>query len=141
MKAAPQVFELHFLHLPLIEESRVAGIVVEDLSVPVLFGCPQIVPPAPVTVITEIHSQEAVEVGQPLFRQHIERQRRPNVVGNTVGLVAEILEVLVGALVGPRAEKVRRIPEIALALMSLHQLEDFALEIRQHFNLRGYVAL
>jgi hypothetical protein len=80
-------------------------------------------------------------VGETFFCQHVERQGGANVIRYAVGLVPKVLEVLVCALVGLRAKKVRRIPQIALALMSLHELQDLALEVCQHFNLGSYLAL
>ena len=103
------ILELHLLDLALVEQAGVAGVVVEHLAVPVLLGGPEIVPGAPVALVAQVHGEEPVEVGQPFFGQHVERERRPDRIGDAArpgpaGLPSEF----VGAAVGLRARAGRR---------------------------------
>ena len=97
----------------------------EDLAVPVFLGGPQIVPAAPEAVVPQVHSEQPVEVGQALFGQEVQRQRCPGGVGNTRWPgPRSSLRWVVGAFVGCRAEQIRREPELALPLVSFHELAD-----------------
>ena len=83
------ILELHLLDLALVEQAGVAGVVVEHLAVPVFLGRPQVVPGAPVAVVAQVHREQPVEVRQPLFGQHVERERGADRIGNALRLVPE----------------------------------------------------
>ena len=113
----------------LVEEAGVAGVVVEDLPVPVFLGGPQVVPQPPVAVIAKVDGQQPVEVGQPLFGQHVERQGRADRVGDAVGLSPKPAHEFVGAGVRLGLEQLGWVPHLPLALVGLHQLADPLLHI------------
>jgi hypothetical protein len=137
MEAGPDVLELHLLDLALVEQAGVTGIVVEHRPVPVFLRCPQIVPVAPVTLVTQIHGEQPVEVREALFGQHVECEGRAHRVGDPVGLGAEAGPEVVGRGVGRRIEQVGREPHVPLPLVGLHQLPDTFLEVLEDFDLDG----
>jgi len=63
MEARSEVLKLHFFELSLIEQPGISGVVMDYLAVAVFLGGPQIVPAPPEAVISEIDSEEAVEMG------------------------------------------------------------------------------
>ena len=73
-------------------------------------------------------------MGQALFGEEIEREGGPSVVGDSLGLVAELgLElVVIGVRIG--AQQVGRVPQLPLPLVQLHELPDPALKVPQHFD-------
>jgi len=102
--------------------------------VPVLFRGPEIVPAPPVALIAQIDGQEPVEVGQPFLGEHVEGERRPDRVGDALGLGPELADEVVRADPRLGLDQIRRIPELALALVRFHQLLDRPLQVPQHFD-------
>ena len=82
-----------------------------------------------------------MEVRQALFGEHVERQRGPDVVGNSVGLCPQALNEFVRTLVRFRTQQLGGKPQIALALVGLHEHLDLPLEVVEHLDLGSDLAL
>lgn len=134
METGPDVGELHLLELALVVELGVAGIVVQHLPVPVLFGGPQVVPVAPVAVVVEVDGEKAMEVRQPLLGEGVHGQRCADGVRNAPRALPQLREVRLEAIPLREAEEVARHPQFPLALVGVHHLPDRSLEILQHFE-------
>ncbi len=136
VEAGAEILELHLLDLALVEQAGVARVVVEHLAVAVFLGGPEVVPGAPVTLVAQVHGEEPVEVRQPFLGQHVERERRPDRIRDAARLIAQLPGEFVRGAFGLRPEDVGREPEVALALMGLHELADRLFEILEHFDFR-----
>jgi hypothetical protein len=118
-----------------VKEPGLAGVVVENLPLPVLFGGPKVVPDPPEAVIAQIHREQPVEMGQPLFREKIERQRRPGRIRDSGGALPQLLVVRVRAFAFFGADQIDGIPQLPLPLVILHELADLGLKVPEHFEL------
>ena len=135
VKPSPQVLELHLLQPALIQEPGIPGIVVQHLPVPVLLRRPEVVPTAPEAVVSEVHGEQPMEVGQAFFGEEVERQRRAGGIRNARRLGSEVAQMGVGAFIGRGTNQLRREPELPFPLMDLHQLPNPVLEVLKHLDL------
>ncbi len=136
MEAGPEVLELHLLQLALLQQPGVPGVVVKHLPVPVFFRGPEVVPASPEALVSQVDGQEPVEVREALLGEEVQGQGGAGMVGDSGGLAPELGQVGVGAFVRARAHQVRREPELALALVRLHQLPDLLLQVLEHLDFR-----